>query len=303
MTEPRLDLLDLLPLDYRDGEVGAYLHDRLGPALDSDNKPGRQLIATLRAYLDNWGDYQLTARTLGIHTSTVRYRVHIIREALVADLAEGDARFDPQAASRLLGYMDGDFDIAPGDHMCAIYSGPAERDAILRPFLDAGLGAGHKCLIGLQDPDAPSVIRSLGMQADVDRCLASRQLDVLGADDPQFSPEDFSIPEMLDFWDRTVAEATTEGYEVARLSAEAAWWSPQLPGDQAMVAYESELSAFTARQSAAILCLYDLNDCTAGLVIDLVKTHPRTMINRLVVRNPWHLRPEEFRASRQTHGR
>jgi hypothetical protein len=27
------------------------------------------------------------------------------------------------------------------------------------------------------------------------------------------------------------------------------------------------------------------------------------MINRLVVKNPWYLSPEEFRASHQTHGR
>jgi len=196
-----------------------------------------------------------------------------------------------------------DFDIAAGDHMCAIYTGPAERDAILRPFLDAGLGAGHKCLIGLQHQDAPSIIRRLGMQADVDRCLASQQLDILGADDPQFSPDNFSIPEMLAFWDRTVAKANTEGYEVARLSAEAAWWGPQLPGDQALIDYESELNTLTARQPAAILCLYDLNDCTGGLVIELMKTHPRMMINRLVIENPWYMRPEEFRAPRQTHGR
>ena len=196
-----------------------------------------------------------------------------------------------------------DFDIAAGDHVCAMYTGPAERNAILRAFLDAGLGAGHKCLIGLQDPDAPSIIRRLGMQADVDRCLASQQLAVLGADDPQFSPEDFSIPEMLAFWDRTVAKANTEGYEVARLSAEAAWWGPQLPGGQALIAYESELNTLTARQPAAILCLYDLNDCSGSLVIELAKTHPRMMINRLVVKNPWYLSPEEFRASHQTHGR
>ena len=108
---------------------------------------------------------------------------------------------------------------------------------------------------------------------------------------------------MLAFWDRTVAKANTEGYEVARLSAEAAWWGPQLPGGQALIAYESELNTLTARQPAAILCLYDLNDCTGGLVIELMKTHPRMMINRLVVENPWYLRPEEFRAPRQTHGR
>jgi len=35
----------------------------------------------------------------------------------------------------------------------------------------------------------------------------------------------------------------------------------------------------------------------------LVKTHPRMMINQLVVENPWYLSPEDFRATRQTHSR
>ncbi|MHA6792522.1 MEDS domain-containing protein [Pseudonocardia bannensis] len=196
-----------------------------------------------------------------------------------------------------------DFDIAVGDHVCAMYSGPAERNAILRPFLDTGLGAGHKCLIGLQEPDAPSVIRTLGMHADIDRCLATQQLAVLGANDPQFSPDDFSIPTMLAFWDHAVTNANTDGYTAAHLSAEAAWWIPQLPGIQALIAYESELNDLTTRLSAAILCLYDLNDCTGSLVIDLVKTHPRLMINQVVFENPWYLRPEDFRTSPQTHRR
>ncbi|NMH97188.1 MEDS domain-containing protein [Pseudonocardia acidicola] len=195
-----------------------------------------------------------------------------------------------------------DLDIAAGDHICAVYSGPAERDAVLRPFLGAGLGAGHKCLFGLQESGASSLVRTLDMQADVDGCLASQQLQVLGADEPQFSPEEFSIPEMLAFWDRIVARSRAEGYEFARLGAEAAWWGPQLPGDEALIDYESELNTFTATQPVAVLCLYEQDDCTGGLVIDLLKTHPRMMIHGQLFENPWYLRPEEFRALRRTQG-
>ena len=52
--------------------------------------------------------------------------------------------------------------------------------------------------------------------------------------------------------------------------------------------------------TSAILCLYDLDDCTGGLVIELVKTHPLVMIDRLVVENPWYVSPEDDRAALAT---
>jgi len=36
--------------------------------------------------------------------------------------------------------------LAPGDHICALYMGAAERDAILLPYLQAGLRSGDKCI-------------------------------------------------------------------------------------------------------------------------------------------------------------
>jgi MEDS: MEthanogen/methylotroph, DcmR Sensory domain len=33
-----------------------------------------------------------------------------------------------------------------GTHLCALYSGPVERDDLLMPFVQAGLREGDKCL-------------------------------------------------------------------------------------------------------------------------------------------------------------
>ena len=85
-SRPRRQFPDLIALGRYRGEPAAYVRDWLGPVLDFDTERGARLAAILRAYLDSWGNYLQTARTLAIHTSTARYRVHRIRSLLDDDL-------------------------------------------------------------------------------------------------------------------------------------------------------------------------------------------------------------------------
>jgi hypothetical protein len=47
-----------------------------------------------------------------------------------------------------------------------------------------------------------------------------------------------------------------------------------------------------------ILCLYDLDLFGGGLVVDLLKTHPKIVLGGMVLENPHFMSPDEFRASR-----
>ena len=49
-------------------------------------------------------------------------------------------------------------DLHPGTHLCALYSGPEERDHLLLPFLREGMRDGDKCLC-LVDDVAPTTVR------------------------------------------------------------------------------------------------------------------------------------------------
>ena len=60
--------------------------------------------------------------------------------------------------------------VRPGDHICALYLGPAERDEILTPYLRAGLRAGEKCLCLISDVDLSEVIASIDESLDVEGC-------------------------------------------------------------------------------------------------------------------------------------
>lgn len=64
----------------------------------------------------------------------------------------------------------------PGDHICCFYSGAAERDRILLPYLRAGVCAGEKCLCLIDATDREA------MRAEIDHGdLASPQQLVIEA--------------------------------------------------------------------------------------------------------------------------
>jgi len=44
-------------------------------------------------------------------------------------------------------------EIRPGTHICALYSGPAERDSLLFPFLREGIRKGDTCLCLIDDAE------------------------------------------------------------------------------------------------------------------------------------------------------
>jgi hypothetical protein len=65
-------------------------------------------------------------------------------------------------------------EIRPGTHICALYSGPAERDQLLFPFLQEGIREGDKCLCLIDDAE-PALVRDQVEQQEGDHPTRSEQ--------------------------------------------------------------------------------------------------------------------------------
>jgi sugar diacid utilization regulator len=72
----------------------------LQPLLDYDEERNADLVLTLSRYLEHGGNYDASAGALFIHRSTLKYRLHRIREITGYDLGEPDTRFNLQLACR-----------------------------------------------------------------------------------------------------------------------------------------------------------------------------------------------------------
>jgi hypothetical protein len=185
-----------------------------------------------------------------------------------------------------------------GDHICAFFRGPDERDAILESFLGAGLRAGDKCVCVLDDGDPGGLRAALGAVMEPEE-PATGQLDIRLAQDTYLLGGRFSTAAMLEFWDDAVGAAIADGFLLSRAVGEMTWALRQMPGVEELVGYEAELNFFLPRYPQVILCLYDLQSFDGEIIVDVLKTHPTVLVGGMVLDNPYYLEPAEFLAARQ----
>lgn len=77
-----------------------YSRRWLNPLLEYDEKRHSDLVVTLSRYLELGGSYEGTSRALFVHRSTLKYRLHRIREISGYDLNDPDTRFNLHLACR-----------------------------------------------------------------------------------------------------------------------------------------------------------------------------------------------------------
>jgi sugar diacid utilization regulator len=95
-----LGVLRLLFTSAEPADVDQFVRDWLGVLIDYDGAKGAELVETLSQYYDSGGNYDLTAKALRIHRSTLRYRLKRIRELTGHDLGEVDCRLNLEVATR-----------------------------------------------------------------------------------------------------------------------------------------------------------------------------------------------------------
>ncbi len=82
------------------GDIESFARRWLGSLIDYDDAKGTELVKTLTRYLDNGGRYEATALALSVHRSTLKYRLHRIRELTSLDVGEPETHFNLQLACR-----------------------------------------------------------------------------------------------------------------------------------------------------------------------------------------------------------
>jgi hypothetical protein len=194
--------------------------------------------------------------------------------------------------------------VASGDHMCCLYSGSAERNEIVLPYVREGLLALEKCVCVIDAEDPAAAFNSLGGDTDATKAAEPGQLEVVAAGDAYLRSGRFSAPEMEGFWKAAVSKVMNSG-RFARLRA-AGEMSGSLRGaplTEEMIEFEASLTRLLALYPQTILCLYDLYHFGGTMLIDLVKMHPKVYVNGRVLENPFYLLPAEMMGQRMQAAR
>jgi DNA-binding CsgD family transcriptional regulator len=204
--------------------------------------------------------------------------------------------------------------VEPGDHICALYSGSHERNAVLAPFLHAGLAAGDKCVCIIESDERSGLLDAIRAQpaddkpadvgdVDVGACLASRQLDLYAAADSYLRTGRFSPDDAIRFWDEgDLAALGAGGYRFVRNAGDTAGAVGMADVLGELTSYEVELDRFVAERPQAFLCLYDVDFFGGAAILELLRTHPKMLLGDEVVANPYYLLPDQHAAARRASG-
>ncbi len=187
-----------------------------------------------------------------------------------------------------------DLTVGVGDHLCGLYAGARQRDQLVIPFLEAGLRRGDKCICVVDGIEPTEIVDALGADVDGAERAAGKQLDVMGASDVYLRSGSFSPAEIVSCWKAAISEAMYDGrFDLVRAVET---WSLQdvVPSLRELLALESEMNRYLPLYPQVILCLYDLEHFGGGVVVDLLKTHPRILMGGLVIENPYCLTPDEL---------
>ena len=183
---------------------------------------------------------------------------------------------------------------ALGDHICGLYSNQLQRDQILLPFLEAGLAAGDKCICVVDGTDPQEVVAALGSHADAAKSVADKQLEVIRAPDMYMRSGGFSADEVIGSWKAAMSDVMYDGrFDVVRAVET---WSRRdvVPDMDELMTLESKMNRFLPLFPQVVVCLYDIDRFGSGIIVDLLKTHPRMLIGGMLVENPYYTSPDEF---------
>jgi hypothetical protein len=188
-------------------------------------------------------------------------------------------------------------DLTPGDHLCALYFGEEERDAIVLPYLRAGLRDGDKCICIIDSSPVGDILARIGARREVEGYVASRQLEMYTTNETYLSAPPFNAQAMLDYWENAVGATVRAGqYGFARVSGEVPPEMRFLPDRAEFFRYEAGLNRFAPRYPQVMICLYDLQRLGGGLIVDLLRTHPKLLMGGLILENPHYRAPDDFAA-------
>ena len=88
------------------GDVRSFVRDSIGAIAEHDRENGTPYLETLSVYLEEGCRSQACADRLGLHVTTLRYRLARIQELFGIDVETPERRFSVELALRLHSVID-----------------------------------------------------------------------------------------------------------------------------------------------------------------------------------------------------
>lgn len=186
-------------------------------------------------------------------------------------------------------------------HVCAFFNSREEQNKTLMPFFREGFDRGEK-LFHIVDArlhdNYLSACSDCGI--DVETAQTNGQLEIRHWEDAYLKNGYFDSDRMIRILEETL-EGNRKRYGLTRLMGNMEWALATVPGVTDIIEYETKLNYVLPKYPDPIVCVYDLNQHSGSVVMDILRTHPMVIINGLLQENPLYVPPDEFLEELKQH--
>lgn len=178
-------------------------------------------------------------------------------------------------------------------HVCAFFNSKEEEYDVLVPFFKEAVAQGEKNMHIVDAAFAhehKARLTAAGM--DAHQCETCGQLEVVNGCDAYLDENGvFDKDRMLAMVDHLTGTGRDQGYSRLRIMGNMNWALNNLPGSDKLIEYEAQVNEVLARNRQPAVCVYDIAKLSGGMMMDLLRTHPLTLIGGVVQENPFFTPP------------
>jgi hypothetical protein len=180
-------------------------------------------------------------------------------------------------------------------HACAFFHNRDEEYRVLLPFAQEGFERGEKGFHIVDPRHRQERLRRLE-QLGIDLREAERtgQIEVRAWENAHLRQGHCDQYAMLALVEEVLTGGKAGGFETTRFWANKEWALEDYPGVYDLVEYETRLNYILPKYDDVVVCTYDLTKFSAGVVIDILRTHPMVIIGEIMQPNPFFASPDEF---------
>ncbi|MFT3998031.1 MAG: MEDS domain-containing protein [Asticcacaulis sp.] len=180
------------------------------------------------------------------------------------------------------------------NHICAFFNSKEEQYKVLMPFFKDGYDQGEK-LFHVVDSrlhdDHRCACRTGGIA--LDDAEGSGQVEISEWEQTYLKDGFFDSQRMIGMVEDMLAESR-KSFPRVRVTGNMEWALENAPGVDDVIEYETRLNYVLPKYHDVFVCVYDLNQHSGDVVMDILRTHPMIIIAGVLQENPLYVQPDEF---------
>lgn len=180
----------------------------------------------------------------------------------------------------------------PG-HICGFFDSRKEEYEILGPYYREGIDLDEEVITIVDADRHKDHCKRLAAQGiDVDGATNHGHLKVLTAEETYTKGGKFGSTRMYELLQGALADAHKKGRRV-RTSGVMDWATRGAAGTEELMEYESRVNFLVPTYECTLLCVYDINEISGRMMMEILQTHPYVIYGRQIRENPYYVAPLE----------